>query len=258
SIQGSVLAEMFSQEFIAEIPRDEEGRFFLDFNPQCFSLVVEYLRNRRLRQDAPLPVVPVVQKRNMELLAEAWKLWPFLKPNRMNPLHGSSLHIASQESGGKTVEVLRATHPGWQVVGAENPLPVASPAYFEVQVLMNPDARGGLAVGVCNRLPQGPETHSIRLQTCVLYNSNNGLMGDAIGDHNVVAGLALSAGETIGIRNDVAAEALQWYHNGNFIGTSTFKTREDWPCVYPVFGMYVPGQSILVDFCAIPPRPPSE
>ena len=38
---------------------------------RCFSVVVEYLRNRRLRADAPLPVVPVVQRRNMELLAEA-------------------------------------------------------------------------------------------------------------------------------------------------------------------------------------------
>ena len=53
---------------------DEDGRFFLDFNPECFSMVVEYLRNRRLRPDAPLPVVPQVQKRNMELLAEAWIL----------------------------------------------------------------------------------------------------------------------------------------------------------------------------------------
>lgn len=53
---------------------DEEGHFFLDFNPQCFSMVVEYLRNRRLRPDAPLPVIPQVQKRNMELLAEAWIL----------------------------------------------------------------------------------------------------------------------------------------------------------------------------------------
>ena len=37
-------------------------------------MVVEYLRNRRLRADAPLPVVPQMQKRNMELLAEAWTL----------------------------------------------------------------------------------------------------------------------------------------------------------------------------------------
>ena len=33
-ILGSVLAEMFSEKFTREIPRDEEGRFFLVFNPQ--------------------------------------------------------------------------------------------------------------------------------------------------------------------------------------------------------------------------------
>ena len=83
-----------------------------------------------------------------------------------------------------------------------------------------------LAVGLCNHLPQGPETHSIRLQPlgkvlqslqkrrsrfageehllqlralshtlasrcCVLYNSNNGLLGDALGDHDVQPGLQL-------------------------------------------------------------------
>ena len=42
-------------------------------------MVVEYLRNRRLNLDAPLPVVPQVQKRNMELLAEAWILGSDLK-----------------------------------------------------------------------------------------------------------------------------------------------------------------------------------
>ena len=62
-----------------ETSGDEEGRFFLDFNPQCFSMVVEYLRNRRLNLDAPLPVVPQVQKRNMELLAEAWMLGSICK-----------------------------------------------------------------------------------------------------------------------------------------------------------------------------------
>ena len=75
---------------------------------------------------------------------------------------------------------------------------------------------GRLAVGLCNHLPQGPETHSIRLQPlglawlrrenfwkargilrcCVLYNSNNGLLGDALGDHDVQSGLQLSEAAT--------------------------------------------------------------
>jgi len=251
-IEGSVLSEMFSDEFIHEIPRDEEGRFFLDFNPQCFSMVVEYLRNRRLNLDAPLPVVPQVQKRNMELLAEAWKLWPFLKANRLNPLHGTSLHISSQADGPKELHIIRATHPGWQVLGAEQPLPVSTSSYFEVKVLHNPDTRGGLALGVCGHLPSGTETHSIRLQQCVLYNSNNGLLGDSIGEHDVQGGLKLSDGESLGVCHEVILGVLQWYHNGRFIGSSSFKER--WTSVFPVFGLYVPGQSIAIDFQASQPK----
>ncbi|CAK8988223.1 Malonyl-CoA-acyl carrier protein transacylase [Durusdinium trenchii] len=225
-IEGSVLSEMFSPDFMSEIPRDEFGRFFLDFNPQCFSLVVEYLRNRRLNEAAPLPVVPQSQKRNMELLAEAWKLWPFLKPNRLNPLHGTSLHVTVQvESDLKETQIVRATHPGWQVLGAEQPLPVSIVSYFEVQILHNPDTRGGLAIGVCDHLPSGPETHSIHLQSCVLYNSNNGLLGDCIAEHDVKGGLMLAEGERLGISHDVVSQTLQWYHNGQSIGKSTFRER---------------------------------
>mmetsp|Transcript_16352 Transcript_16352/g.36018 ORF Transcript_16352/g.36018 Transcript_16352/m.36018 type:complete len:356 (+) Transcript_16352:22-1089(+) len=251
-IEGSVLSEMFSDEFLHEIPRDEEGRFFLDFNPQCFGMVVEYLRNRRLRADAPLPLVPQMQKRNMELLAEAWKLWPFLKTNRLNQLHGTSLHISTQLVDQKELHIIRATHPGWQVLGAEQPLPVSTLSYFEVKVLQNPDTRGGLALGVCGHLPSGTETHSIRLQQCVLYNSNNGLLGDSIGEHDVKAGLNLCDGESLGLCHDVISGSLQWYHNRQLIGTSTFKAR--WSSVFPVFGLYVPGQSVAVDFQAEVPK----
>ena len=44
------------------------------------------------------------------------KLWPFLKANRLNPLHGTSLHISSQADGPKELHIIRATHPGWQVL----------------------------------------------------------------------------------------------------------------------------------------------
>ncbi len=50
----------------------------------------------------------------------------------------------------------------FQVLGAEQPLPVSTSSYFEVKVLHNPDTRGGLALGVCGHLPSGTETHSIR------------------------------------------------------------------------------------------------
>jgi len=278
SIPGSVLAEMFSDDFIEEIPRDEIGRFYLDFNPQCFGIVVEYLRNRRLRADAPLPIIPAVQQRNMEILAEAWKLRPFMKQNRMNPMHGTSLNISKRSASaalalpsdsasgisggeeGEVFEVVSATHPGWQVISAESALPVSSPSYFEVSILANPDSRGGLAIGVCNHIPQGTEIHSIRLQCCVLYNSNNGVLGDVLGEHDVQPKLELKEGETIGIRHDVASKTLQWFHNRVYIGTSTFKQEslEHLATIYPVFGLYVPDQAISVDFRAAAPEFPGQ
>ena len=39
---------------------------------------------------------------------------------------------------------------------------------------------------------------------------------------------------------------------GQLIGTSTFKAR--WSSVFPVFGLYVPGQSVAVDFQAEVPK----
>ena len=221
-------------------------------------------------------------------------------------------------------------------------------SYFEVQILHNPDTRGGLAIGVCDHLPSGPETHSIHLQSCVLYNSNNGLLGrnvigigilatctnvmlqlrmiahvpsslwsscymllpfsihvpssvvgccyhsfgsllvcgkfassrvhvdrlsyvffqdpeppgmdhslllgtpkriypqplrlarpqihlppmdigcsrgDCIAEHDVKGGLMLAEGERLGISHDVVSQTLQWYHNGQSIGKSTFRER---------------------------------
>jgi len=273
-IPGSALCDMFSDEFIQEIPRDEEGRFYLDFNPKCFGIVVEYLRNRRLRVDAPLPVIPAAQQRNMEVLAEAWKLRPFIKQNRMNPLHGTSLQIVTKsaedivaeagftqlpiEASGEVLETIKSVHPGWQVIGAQNALPVSSPSYFEMSILANPDSRGGMAIGICNHIPTGPETHSIRLECCVIYNSNNGVIGDAIGDHDVQPGLEMNQGDTIGVRHDVASRTLQWFHNRKYIGTSTFKEEylERLGMIYPVFGLYVPGQTITVDFRAAAPHFP--
>jgi len=263
-IPGSRLAEMFSDEIMPEIPRDEQGRFYLDFNPVCFGIVIEYLRNRRLRADAPVPIIPAVQQRNMEVLAEAWKLWPFIKENRINPLHGTSLSVTTRHdstdrgAGAPAKEIVRATHTGWQVVSAQTSLPVSSPSYFEVQILKNPDSRGGMAIGICNHIPKGMEIHSIHLHCCQLYNSNNGLIGDCISEHDVRPGLQLKEGETLGIRNDVATRTLQWFHNRRYIGSSAFKPEmlEDMRQIYPVCALYVPEQALSVDFRAeSPPFP---
>jgi len=249
SIEGSVLSRVFSDEFISEVPRDEMGRFFLDFNPQCFGLVIEYLQNRRLRLDAPTPVVPVAQRHNMELLAEAWKLTPFLHENRINPVHTTSLLVR-----GNTIQ---STHPGWQVISAQHALPASGPSYFEVTVVKNPDPRGGLAIGLCGHIPQGTEIHSIRLMGSILYNSNNGLIGDCYQNSDVPDKIQFVEGATIGIKHDVSTHSLLWYHNREYIGTVDIKEEslETMRTLYPVFALYVTGLTLQVDFSATSPAP---
>lgn len=246
-IEGSHLSRMFSDEYIGQIPRDTEGRMYLDFNPYCFGILVEYLQNRRLRKDVPTPIVPNEQRESMDLMAESLKLLPFLRDNRVNDVHGTSLQVSGN--------VIQATHPGWQIISSVFPMPMAGPSYFEVKVLANPNTSGGLAIGVCNHIPQGSEVHSIRLPDSVMYNSNNGPIGDCIDAEDLVKELKLEENATLGIKIDLANHCLVWYYNLKPIGTTIFKEEciDKMRQLYPVFALYVPDQKIKVDFTALPP-----
>lgn len=245
SIEGSYLNHMFSDAFVQNIPRDADGRYFLDFNPECFALVVQYLQARRLRQDAVPPPVPPEQQQNMDLLAETLKLKAFMPTNRFLVNHGTSMKVI-----GYTIE---ATHPGWQFVTAQYPLPMNCPSYFEIRVLANSAAdRGGLAIGVCGHVPKGPEIHSIRIPDAVLYNSNVGLIGDAIATDNVAKGVQLIEGSLIGVKHDVDTHTLQWFFNRISIGMSSFKEKSlpRMQVLYPIFGLMNHHQKIEVDFAS--------
>jgi len=246
-IEGSYLAHMFSDAFINEIPKDTEGRFYLDYNPHCFAIVADYLQMRRLKADAPVPSVPINQQHNMDMLAEALKLKPFLTENKISTVHGTSLVV--------TDNVIQAMHPGWQVISSQHPFPVAVSAYVEIKVLENPDALGGLAFGVCGHIPTGKEVHSIRINGSVLYNSNNGLIGDAVGENNVVQGVPFREGSILGLKHDVDTHSIMLYHNRTSIGTISFKPEwaDRMQSLYPVFALYVPGQTLSVDFNAKAP-----
>merc|ERR1740139_714077 len=99
---------------IHKVPKDTEDRYYLDFNPHCFKIIVEYLQNRRLKIDAPVPIIPEDQVQNMELLAQALRLKPFLHENCISTVHGTSLAV-----NGNTIT---AKHTGWQVIASEHPL----------------------------------------------------------------------------------------------------------------------------------------
>jgi len=250
SIEKSQLGKMFSDRNIGTLPRDSEGRFYFDFNPDCFGFIVEYLQNRRLKVDCPTPIIPMELQHSMELLADKLKIFPFMRQNKISPVHATSLHVVDN--------TVQATHPGWQVINAQHPLSLAGPSYFEVKIVSNPNVHGGLAVGVCGHIPQGTEVHSIRLMGSVLYNSGNSLISDVTESQDLPKGIQFEDNCTFGVKYDVNERALHWYYNQDHIGTSHFKKDcyEKMTKLYPIFALYVPGQMIEVTF--YPGLPPFE
>jgi len=250
AVEGSYLNRMFSKAFIDQIPRDSEDRYLLDFNPKCFGLVVEYLQKcidvhtRKLDPNVALPLVPVEQQANMDILAEALNLQIFLPENRIPPMHQTSLSVR-----GNTVE---ATHKGWQCIAAQRALILSKPSYFEVSIDGNPDPRGGLALGVMGHVPTGTEIHTIRLADSILYNSSNGLVGDAAGADDAVKGLQFSEGSKVGVKFDPAARSIHFFYNRQSVGSCTIRADklDGMRTLYPVFALYMPGQRVSVDFKA--------
>lgn len=242
SIPGSRLAKMFSDEYIGRLPRDFHNRIYLDFNPHCFRYVMEYLQNRRLREDAPTPVIAAEQQQSMDLLAEALQLKPFLRVNKVSSVHSTSLQVF-----GNTIT---AMHPGWQLVSAAYPLSMAGASFLEIHIMENPDSRGGLALGVCGHIPSGSEVHSIGLKDSIMYNSNNGLIGDCIGDEDVQKELELIKGMSFGILHNVTQRSLTFYVDREPVGSVAIRRDclDRMRTLYPVFAMYVPEQKIKVDF----------
>lgn len=241
SIEGSLLNHMFSDAFIHNVPRDKQDCYFLDFNPVCFNIILEYLQRP---PDAPPPPVPPEQQMNMDLLVEALRLKSFHRLNHIMPNHGTSLRLTPGKN------VLEATHEGWQIVAAQYPLSMAGISYFEITVLANPNPKGGLAVGVCGHVPHGTEVNTIRLQHSVLFNSNIGVVGDSIALENVEKNKPLKEGVTLGVKHDVHSHTINWYYNKICIGTCMLEIAnlEHMRQLYPVFGLLYPGTKISIDF----------
>ena len=47
-IKGTRLEALFSGRWDRRLPRDDDGRVFLDVNPKCFGVVVDYLNESRI------------------------------------------------------------------------------------------------------------------------------------------------------------------------------------------------------------------
>eukprot|EP00927_Polykrikos_kofoidii_P055895 TRINITY_DN50080_c0_g1_i1.p1 TRINITY_DN50080_c0_g1~~TRINITY_DN50080_c0_g1_i1.p1 ORF type:complete len:383 (+),score=65.44 TRINITY_DN50080_c0_g1_i1:76-1224(+) len=254
SIEGSYLAYMFSDSFVEKVPRDGQGRFILDMNPECFAIVVEYLQNRRFRKDAPTPIIPSDQQQNMDMMAEALKLTPFIKQNKLSPFHGTSLTVR-----GNTI---LGTFPGWQVIAALHPLTMCRVSYFEVKVLRNPDPKGGLAIGISGHAPVDKEIYNVRIPGSIMYVSGNGLVGDIIPTEELeafnaeVTPVMFEKGSRFGVRHDAQSHSVSFFFNGELLRVTTIKEKmvEKLKTLFPIFAIYQPDQHLEVDFNAsVPP-----
>lgn len=251
-IQGSKLYTLLTEErYLQEIPFIE-GYYELDFNPECFEIVVQYMQNYRLNPKSPIPIVPKEQLINMELMAEELRLEAFMSKNSIAQLHTTSLQVSGN--------LVRSTHPGWQFISSVRPLSIAKVSYFETQIVWNPDSKGGLAIGVSAHVPRGSEVFSIKQPNSMLYVSENGVMSDSLNDTDAGAirfgrapkPVAFNTGGCLGIRHDPIEQSITWYFNGvelqkNVIGE---EFKDNMKTLYPIFGMFIPDQKIQVDFMA--------
>ena len=82
-VQGSLLASMFSGRWEDSVQRDQDGAVFLDFNPQHFTVILDYLRLKKIatpENPAPLPNVPEEQLKEFNILVEYLGLSDELMP----------------------------------------------------------------------------------------------------------------------------------------------------------------------------------
>ena len=72
-VEGSLLASMFSGRWEDSVQRDQDGAVFLDVNPQHFTVILDYLRVKKIaspENPAPLPNVPEDQLKEFNILVE--------------------------------------------------------------------------------------------------------------------------------------------------------------------------------------------
>ena len=69
-VNGSLLATMFSESMEHVLKHDQDGAIVLDFNPEHFSSILNYLRAKKIltpKNPAVLPRVPKDQKENFDI-----------------------------------------------------------------------------------------------------------------------------------------------------------------------------------------------
>ena len=105
-VEGSLLASMFSGRWEDSLERDQDGAVFFYFNPQCFVVILDYLRAKKIstpENPAPLPKVAEDQAKNFNILLEYLGLSDEIVPAEKVPSEKFNQHssnaVTLQEGG---------------------------------------------------------------------------------------------------------------------------------------------------------------
>ena len=116
-IENSLLANMFSGRWEESLERDQDGAVFLDFNPQYFVLILDYLRAKRIAQPGkPIPLPKVAEnQQDFNTLLQYLGLSDEIVAKEITPCEKfgqHSLGVFVQE-GGKVASHGRHTGPNY-------------------------------------------------------------------------------------------------------------------------------------------------
>ena len=104
-VEGSLLASMFSGRWEDRVKRDQDGAVFFDVNPQHFTVILDYLRIKKIaspENPAPLPKVPEDQLKEFNILVEYLSLKDELVHTETVRSEKFNLHsegVTTQEGG---------------------------------------------------------------------------------------------------------------------------------------------------------------
>ena len=102
-VEGSLLAAMFSGRWEDPVERDQDGVVFLDFNPEYFGWILDYLRAKKIsspEDPAVLAEVPKNQIKNFNTLLEYLGLSDEILPTvRTDKFNVCSSGVAVQKNG---------------------------------------------------------------------------------------------------------------------------------------------------------------
>ena len=119
-VEGSLLASMFSGRWEDGLERDKDGCIFFDFNPQYFSLILDYLRAKKIETPenrALLPKIPSEQLKNFNILVGYLDLKEELTSTITETFKSHSAGITIEENGAVAVHGSAGRH---QYVLGEN------------------------------------------------------------------------------------------------------------------------------------------